>query len=142
MLVNLCIAKLLGLMLICRKYFIRIMNELLEAINYFKAKKADLHNSKSSNQILGYEMRLDMMLGILEEAGIDRANCEIEEVQRGSHLMPKISFSIGEYPFILMMVEGGGLQLRHNNHHIIMRNPLQEFSAVSLKQHLVNMAVN
>lgn len=129
-------------MLIFKQYLLETMNDLLTAINYFKSKKADLHNSKSSNQILGYEMRLDMMLSILKEAEISKENCEIEQVLRGSHLMPKISFSIGEYPFILMMVEGGGLQLRHNSHHIIMRNPLQEFSAVSLKQHLINMAVN
>jgi hypothetical protein len=117
------------------------MQDLLEAINYFKAKKLDLHNSKSSPNILAYEMRLATMLGILEEAGISKEDCEIKQVQRGSHLMPKISFSIGEYDFDLLMQLGDEIQLRHGCHHVILRNPLQEFSAVSLKRHFVEMDI-
>jgi len=48
------------------------MQDLLTAINYFKAKKMELHNSKSSPNILAYEMRLETMLEILEEAELAR----------------------------------------------------------------------
>jgi hypothetical protein len=117
------------------------MQDLLTAINYFKAKKLELHNSKLSPNILAYEMRLDTMLGILEEAGISKEDCEIEQIQRGFGLFPKIDFSIGEYDFMLIMQQGDEIQLRHNSHHVILRNPLQEFSAVSLKRHFVEMAI-
>ena len=117
------------------------MNDLLTAINYFKNKKADLHNSRTSNQILGYEMRLNMMLEILEQTGSDRKDCEIEQVQRDSGLFPKIDFSIGEYDFMLIMQPGDEIQLRHKSHCVVLRNPLQEFSAVSLKRHFIEMAI-
>jgi hypothetical protein len=117
------------------------MNELLAAINYFKAKKLDLHNSRSSPNILAYEMRLETMLGILEEAGISKKDCQIEQIQRGFGLFPKIDFSIGEYDFMLIMQQGDEIQLRHKSHCVVLRNPLQEFSAISLKRHFVEMAI-
>jgi len=62
-------------------------------------------------------------------------------VTRGFGLFPKIDFSIGEYDFILIMQQGDELQLRHKSHCVVLRNPLQEFSAVSLKRHFIEMAV-
>ncbi|MDB9402532.1 hypothetical protein PN459_21505 [Microcystis aeruginosa CS-567/02-A1] len=117
------------------------MKELIEAINHFKNQKEELHNTKQNPQKLDYELRLELMLSALEEVGIDRNSCKVEQVIRGSALYPKIDFKIENYDFILIMQNGQELSLRHKYKQVVMKNPLSEFNKYSLKRHLIEMAV-